>query len=43
MQQINRTNKNTFLNTMIKETITYHLQNVCKIVSGLCRFLQRKT
>ena len=36
MQQNNRTNKKTLLNT-IKEPIAYNLQNICKISSGLCR------
>ena len=36
MQQNNRTNQKTFLNT-IKEQIAYNLQNIRKISSGLCR------
>ena len=33
MQQNIRTNEKTFLNS-IKETISYNLQNICKISSG---------
>ena len=36
MQQYNRINEKTFLNT-IKETIAYNLQNIPNISSGLCR------
>ena len=36
MQQNDKTNEKTFLNT-IKETIAYNLQNICKISSGLYR------
>ena len=38
MQQNIRTNEKTFINT-IKETIAYNLQNIFKILSGLCRHI----
>ena len=41
MQQNIRTNEKTFPNT-IKETIAYNLQNIFKILSGLCRHIQEK-
>ena len=36
MQQNNRTNEKTFLNT-VKEPIAYNLHNIFKISSGLCK------